>query len=1233
MKRSISDDDEITYVITRTNRNVPLDPNRITQRLKKLIRREPRITHVNPFELMIVVTQSIKSGITTYEIDEYAADTAASLSLTNPHYMKLAGRIVVDNHQKATLRSFVDKMSLAYMRKDAAGVITPLVSKQFLQYVEKHVNKLERLIDYNRDFLFDFFGFRTFQRMYGIKINGVVIERPQDMYMRTAIALHMHTKPETDAGLAAELENIKRTYDLLSFKKYTQASPTYFNAGSNHTQYARCFLMGSGDSLEGIMNTGMDSAAISKWGGGIGIHVNGWRGTGALIRGTNGKSSGIVPFLRIYNNIMRAFNQGGKRMGSAAIYLMPHHPDIMAFLKMKLPGGEETERAHDLFYAMWIPDLFMERVKSDGMWSLFDPDETTDLSNYTGDGYTTKYLELEAAGVFTSQLKARDVWEAIYKANEQKGVPYILFADHINKMSNQKNIGVIKSSNLCVSGDTLILTDTGYTDIKTLTETNAHNVWNGFEFSEAKFAKTGENKSLLLIKFSDGVELKCTSEHKFILSRGRTGSSETTAGELNIGDKLQRHEFPVIDFNGDFKYAYTHGYYCGRRGNYTVLVRCEEKSVDGKFCADHINGDPDMYEMRVMDNNICNCLEKKVVKCIVMYDYELDDPVIERLEYASVNSEGRFGEPSDNKYYKMHEAMAEQFTVPLNASINTRLSWLSGLFDATGSMLSSKIICTDRQSHSKQFLMKVKLLCNTLGTNPELQLLPRIQMLPAYQLKFNRVDSYGLFSQGLSCTKLEYTHPIAYYKKFITVKSIETLPGLHDTYCFNEPILHQGIFNGVLAGNCAEITEFSNDQEHAVCNLASCSLAACVFDSWSPEELEELEADRRPLDHEFPLNPYFDFKVLGGLVCNVAINLDNIIDKNFYPTVKTHRSNMRHRPIGIGLQGMADTYHKMRYAFDSDEADVLNKHILETMYYAALSQSTKTCREFYQERCAECKSTGETTVTEYFEHNYEITSRTYNEVDHIPKHIGAYPSMTWNDGSPLYNGVFHWELYGLDPSELSGMYDWETLRAHIKIYGTRNSLHIALMPTASTSQLLGNNECFEPFTSNIYKRKTLAGEFIVINKYLINDLYRLGLWNKNMKEYILALEGSIQFIEGIPDEIKRLYLTAWEIDPMLLIDRAADRQPFVDQSQSLNLYVEDINIGLFNKMMFHAWRRGLKTGKYYLHTRPASMPQKFTIDPEKQAEMELLLKTERASRASAATCLEPLVDDCILCGS
>jgi ribonucleoside-diphosphate reductase alpha chain len=875
----IHDDEENIYVITRTNKLELLDPIRITKRLQTLSRRRPRINHINPYELMLVVSQGLRSGITTYEIDEYAGNAAASLSLSNPYYMKLASRIVVDNHQKNTKRSLIDKMRDAYLRKDISGNISPLVSSEFYKYLESHQDLIEPMIDYNRDFLVDYFGFRTFQKLYSIKINGVVIERPQDMYMRTAIAIHMHTYDMSDDGLKKELNAIQETYDSLSLKYYTQASPTYFNAGSTHPQYSSCFLLGTDDSCEGIMKTAADTSIISKWGGGIGIHCNEWRSSGAMIRGTNGKSSGIVPFLRIYNNVMRAFNQGGKRMGSAAIYIMPHHPDIINFLKLILPGGEDIQRARDLFYAVWLPNIFMERVKSNGIWSLFDPDESVDLSNYYDEPdnkrYTNKYLELEEKKLYINQIKARDVWEAIFIANEQKGLPYICFSDHVNQMSNQKNIGIIKSSNLC-----------------------------------------------------------------------------------------------------------------------------------------------------------------------------------------------------------------------------------------------------------------------------------------------------------------------------------------------------------------SEIVEFSNSQETAVCNLCSISLSACVKDRYSEKELNLTEVNR-DLNDEFPLNPWFDFYHLSTMTKLAARNLDNIIDKNFYPTKETKRSNFRHRPIGIGFQGMADAFFKMKYPFESDKAIELNKKIIETMYYSALSQSTKTCRNMYQKIYSNCKNGSEVSILSYFSDNYDVGEISYTDPVLIPKTVYAYPSMLWNGGSPISKGIFHWELYGLKAKDLSGMWDWESLRSHIQTYGVRNSLLIALMPTASTSQLLGNNECFEPFTSNIYKRKTLAGEFIVINKYLINDMFRLKLWNNNIKEYLMALEGSIQAIDGIPNELKVLYKTAWEIDQSVLIQQSIDRQPFIDQSQSLNLYVEDLSLDKFNKMMFQAWRGKLKTGKYYLHSRPAVMPQKFTIDPTKQKGMTKQLEIEKLTRSEAF--LEPLKEVCDLC--
>ena len=875
-------DEETIYVVTRTGKHELLNTDKITKRLQKLIAMEPKILHVNPYELMLIVCQGIKSGITTAEIDEYAGNAAASLSVRNPYYGQLASRIICDNHQKSTKRSFIDKMKDAYFRTEPNGKINPLLSEKFYKYVQEHQNLIEPLIDYKRDFLLDFFGFRTFQKLYSIKINGKCIERPQDTFIRSAIMIHMDTCPD----IKEEIKRIATHYNMLSNKFLTQASPTYFNSGSNHPQLSSCFLLGTEDSREGIMRTADESSVISKWGGGIGIHVSCWRGTGSRIYGTNGQSSGIVPFLRIYNNVMRAFNQGGKRLGSAAIYLMPHHPDIKKFLQLKLEHGDELERARDLFYAVWIPDLFMERVRSGEKWSLFDPNDTVDLSDYYGDNYRNKYLELEQAQRYTEQVDARSLWQLIYKSNMQKGVPYICFSDTVNRLSNQSNIGTIKSSNLC-----------------------------------------------------------------------------------------------------------------------------------------------------------------------------------------------------------------------------------------------------------------------------------------------------------------------------------------------------------------AEIMEYSDHEETAVCNLCSVSLSKCVIDHYTDEELKLAEQDRRELNHDFPINPKFDFEHLLSVVKIATRNLNNIIDKNYYPSENTKRSNLRHRPIGIGFQGLADTFCKMRYPFESKEAADLNKRIAETMYYAALTQSTLLSKErwqYYMTELANVKAEMKLFVEEHGEVDSKAITDFEKRIADLEQRVndkrsGSYASMLLNGGSPISKGIFHWELAGKTSDDLSGMYDWETLRQHIKIYGVRNSLLIALMPTASTSQLLGNNECFEPYTSNIYRRKTLAGDFLTINKYLIHDLYRMGFWNEKIRDYIKTFEGSIQGIVDLPEELRMLYKTTWEIDQETLIKLAADRQVFIDQSQSLNLYEESLTYERFTKLMFKAWRQGLKTGNYYFHTRPAVMPQKFTLDPNKQKEMQEILNREKKLRDTSF--LTEIKNQCDLCGA
>lgn len=1135
-------DEEAIYVITRTGQRELLNLNKITDRLQKLARRHPKINHINAYELMLKVGTGLKSEITTYEIDEYTANAAASMSITNPYYMKLASRIIIDNHQKITLGNFLDKMKLAYFRKDHSGIISPLLSKEFFNYVEDNHNTIQKFIDYDRDFLLDLFGFKTFLSIYSLKIDKKPIERPQDMFMRTAIALHMHTKiiskheNNIEYNTDEELVMIKNTYDSLSKLQYSQASPTYFNAGTKKTQYSSCFLLGSDDDTNKIMDTAKEMANISKWGGGIGIHAHNIRGSGSLIRGTNGYSNGIVPFLQIYNSTIRAFNQGGKREGAAAVYLMLHHPDIETFLKLRLPNGSEENRARSLFYAVWIPDLFMERVRDGKMWSLFDPNKTYDLSNLydeickeddkSGKRYTNKYLDMEEKKMYSRQLPAREIWELIYNANKVTGMPYICFSDTINKYSMQKNIGTIKSSNLCVSGDTVILTDLGYRNIMYLSESKppVATIWNGEEWTEATFAKTGTKKELLNITFSDLTELKCTAGHKFAIwePSAKDGYLERNASSLKIGDILYTNKFPVI-----------------------------------------------------------------------------------------------------------------------NDNLDTRIKYLSDQIN---------IISSDK---SKVNL--VKLYCNTIGTNPFIQY---DDMHKNYRLNFSVKDQIQL-----NKFKLHSHHIISDEKNTLKVLKIEKVSTLMDTYCFNEPKKHMGIFNGVLAMNCAEIVEYSDSNQTAVCNLCSVNLAACVKDIYTPEEKNMDESNRRELDHEFPVNPYFDFKQLTSMTTLATINLNNIIDKNFYPDYKTYRNNMRYRPIAIGIQGLANTFAKLRYSFESDEAKVLNKNISECMYYAALSQSSKISKEIYKELVVTCKEKGEVSYLCYTNiknwpdrFSPEEETFIFKVTNHalIPKNIGAYPGMNWNGGSPLHQPTdigntrnttnttntgnpdcnnsdvkFHWELYGLKESDLSGMFDWGTLREHIKIYGVRNSLLLANMPTASTSQLLGNNESFEPFTSNIYKRKTLAGEFIVINKYLIRDLYNLGLWNSKIKDYLIALEGSIQAIEGIPDEIKKLYKTSWEIDQKKLITLAADRQPFIDQAQSLNWFLEDVSLAEFNKLAFHAWNLKLKTGKYYLHSRPAIHAEKFSIDPKLQQEMKEKLEKDKSKRNTSF--MEPLKDVCELC--
>jgi len=977
------------FVIKRNGSFEEVNFNKVVQRLKFITSEPFPLPEINVHTLAQTVIQGLHNNIQTRDIDIYSANICASMSIKNHQYGILAGRIIIHNHHKNTLTSFKDKMDKLYLRKDKHGNICPLLDEKFYKFVLKNQKEIESHIDYSRDFLLDYFSFKTLERSYLLKLDQDIIERPQDMFMRVSIFIHMNPKINSKEKNKPIIERIFETYDLMSNKYFTHATPTLFNAGTNRPGMLSCFLLGTEDSIEGILKTVSDCAQISKWSGGIGFHISNWRSRGSLIRGTNGTSSGIVPFLKIFNDTARAFNQGGKRPGSFAAYIEMHHPDIMDFLQLRKNHGEENLRCRDLFLGLWICDLFMERVRDNQEWSLFDPDECPGLSDVYGENYRKLYLDYEEKKIYREKIPAREIWKAVFTSQKESGIPYILYKDRINSNNNQSNIGVVKSSNLCVTGDTIVLTEEGYYPIRDLTRINpVHNVWNGEEFTPATFAKTGEKQKVM-----------------------------------------------------------------------QVTVQIAKKEISSNRISQLVSDIPlDIIHYT-----------SRVLRCTPYHKFILEDETVVEASYLQ----------------------------------------------------------------------------------------------PGMKL-------------------LEWNHPQGNFRVYSYIEKLEQLDEPEDTYCFNEPKLHRGVFNSILTQNCSEIVEVSNSEEYACCTLASICLSMFVEDTHGEDDLD------RPLNHEFPKRPVMNYRKLMDVVKVIVRNLNQVIDRNWYPTPETEKSNSTHRPLGIGVQGLADVFYKFRCAYDSPLARELNQRIFETIYYAAISASTKLAKEIYNSYRQQFDPKNPNTLIKIDKKEYTL--------DNLPKTIGSYSSMTRNNGSPLFNGQFHWELYGKTQNDLLQKFDWDSLREHIQTFGIRNSLLIALMPTASTSQIMGNIESIEPLTSNVFKRQTLAGEFIVINKYLMNDLTELNLWNAEMENYIKLSNGSIQNIQGIPDDIKNLYRTVWEISQQHIIDLAADRQAFVDQSQSMNLFIEDLTFSKFNSMHFYSWNKGLKTGCYYLRTRPAVQAQKFTVN-------------------------------------
>lgn len=1049
--------DEDMFVLKRNGQREIVAFDKILKRIKK-VGLEANIK-INYTSLAMKVIDQLYDGISTTKIDELTAEQCASMSSTHPDYNALAGRITVSNHHKNTKPSFYQVMKELHGYKDHHGKNYSLISEDLYKNMMFYgKEKVDSLCDYSRDYLIDYFGFKTLERAYLMRINKRMVERPQHMWLRVSMGIH---------GL--DWDRVVESYNYMSQKYFTHATPTLFNAGTPKPQLSSCYLMAmEDDSIDGIFNTLKDCALISKWAGGIGLHIHNVRASGSQIRGTNGSSNGIVPMLKVFNNTAKYVDQGGgKRNGSFAIYLEPWHADVEMFLQMRKNHGDEELKARDLFYALWVPDLFMERVKNNEQWTLMCPNECPGLADVIGDDFVALYTKYESENKGRKTVPARDLWFQILDAQMETGTPYLLFKDAANKKSNQKNLGVIKSSNLCVSPQTHVLTRDGQYPIYSLYSGNypecqqeTHKiveVWNGEEFSEVEVVKTGENKSFVKVRTSDGAYLTCTPYHKFYVRDGAGGVEEKEAQELLPGDLLDKCEFPLIDGPESFT---------------------EDPSQMG------------------CDSGKMNLL----------YD----------------------------KMKTVH--------VPINYSMQHKMEWFTSFvepFVLLAKKGNSSVIEVSSASHC--VLEDLKYMMQTCGLNTTITFYenPKETIIGTWNITF--VQMRHLFDQKLM-TKFHTFDwdelPLSEDEKTsmdmnpnVRIVDVKQDSIIDDSFCFTEPKKHAGIFNGIRTGQCTEIMEYSDKDETAVCNLASIALPAFIKDDNT-----------------------FDFDELHKVTRIVTRNLNKVIDINFYPTPKTKKSNMRHRPIGLGVQGLADVFFMLKMSFTSEAAKQINKDIFETIYHAALEESCTMAQE-----------------------------------------DGPYETFA---GSPTSEGILQFDMWNVTPTR----YDWDGLKEKIKSKGLRNSLLMAPMPTASTSQILGYNECIEPVTSNIYSRRTLAGEFILVNKYLMREMLDKNLWNETFKNHMVANNGSVQTLEYLDQETRDRYRTVWEVPMRDLIDMSADRGAFICQSQSLNLWLEDPNYSTMTAMHFYSWNKGLKTGIYYLRRRPKHQAQQFTIEPEKREE-------------------------------
>lgn len=1251
-------------VIKRNGSHQTVDISKIASKVKYLI------NFIYPLEKvdLALITEQVKlglhDGISTKEIDVFTAKKCMELASTEPEYSVLAARILVNNHHKNTLTGFKDKMEKLFRRVDDSGASFPLLDRTFYKFICTNQRKLEAMIDYQRDYLLDPFGFLTLENQYCNKINGCVVERPQDLYMKEAITVCMNPDDFNDEKA---LEEIWLVYDLLSTHKFTYATPTLNNSGLVNQQLSSCFLLGTRDSLEGINKTMDDACRISKLGGGIGIHVSNLRSAGQLIRGTNGQSSGIRNFLRMYGTAADAYNQGGKRKGSFAIFLRDYHPDLLEFIQLKNPIGDETQRARSLFLCVALSDLFWKSVKADKDWYFVDPEEHKGLDDLYGDEYEAVMAKLVAKKRYKKKMKARDLLKEIMKQEFESGVPYVINFDHINRKSNLKHYMPVKSSNLCVSGETEILTDYGHIQIKEIVDNDLDvRVWNGKEFKQAVFSKTGEHQQLMEIKTNNGESIKCTPYHKFYIQKGY-GAKETKvdARDLRVGDNIVKIEYPTIEFKGTIKYPYAHGFFCGD-GTYdhpdNVEVPCTYPSEPGcGYCRYH------RKQGNLPPSATCQGVLHPKNPKVYLYGEKksLEHMFPVRSSNESIYRDG------DRVTILLPLDMPAKYAVPESADIATRLEWLSGYLDADGSMArNGSNESLQVSSINLPFLTRVKRMCQTLGTNPWLSVMDvrRQVSLPdgkggkkmfdcqqIYRLIFNSNDTYHLYDIGLATHRLKYnkSKPARKAARFIAITSVSLLDKREDTYCFNEPDTHRGVFNGIIAGNCVEITLPSNHLEYAVCNLSSLILPSYVTTDPSNGDLAKLR-----VPNYFKWKPIhgavLDFKGVAAVVQIITRTMDRVIDRNHYPVKEAMLSNILHRPIGIGTCGFADICCMLRIPYDSTEGLRLTQMVFETISFSAYSESTRLAKVLvkrktdqrdisakifqvyddhrkYMDLKDQLEKLGKRVdrMEEYQAIEQEMLQYPSNPntlIVPLAKTMGVYPSYFFGEGAPAMKGVLQPDMW--PDTKMSGMWDWDTLREHVKKYGLRNSLLTAQMPTASTSQIASCNEGAEPFTTNMYRRAVLSGEYLVFNRHLINDLIELGIWSEDLKNHLIGSGGSIQNIDGIPDKLKLLYRTAWDMGLKIGLLHAHARGPYLDHSQSHNIFISNRHqnkADILYKALFYGWELGLKTGMYYLRTQPAIQAQQFSVP------LDVLQKIKDKTLDSFK--LVVAEQECLLCGT